>query len=85
MMVRASHDVLQSCDGHVREKHKNCLNESWIRILAISSRLEGIKIMEFVYILGNSGSLNRKLEAPRSARDEKRRATHNEGNNNSFN
>lgn len=35
--------------------------------------------MEVVYVLGNSISLNRKLDAPRTARDEKRRATHNEG------
>ena len=35
--------------------------------------------MEVVYVLGNSVSLNRKLDAPRTARDEKRRATHNEG------
>lgn len=35
--------------------------------------------MEIVYVLGNSVSLNRKLDTPRTARDEKRRATHNEG------
>ena len=35
--------------------------------------------MEVVYVLGNSISLHRKLDAPRTARDEKRRATHNEG------
>ena len=37
--------------------------------------------MEFLYVLGNSVSLNSKIDAPRSARDEKRRATHNEGMN----
>lgn len=35
--------------------------------------------MEVVYVLSNSVALNRKLDAPRTARDEKRRATHNEG------
>lgn len=34
--------------------------------------------MEVVYVLSNSVALNRKLDAPRTARDEKRRATHNE-------
>lgn len=37
-------------------------------------------MMEVMYILSNSVALNRKIDAPRTARDEKRRATHNEGN-----
>lgn len=37
-------------------------------------------MMEVMYILSNSVALNRKVDAPRTARDEKRRATHNEGN-----
>ena len=37
---------------------------------------------ELLHILSNSVALyNRKLDAPRTARDEKRRATHNEGKN----
>ena len=36
--------------------------------------------MEVMYILSDSAALNRKIDAPRTARDEKRRATHNEGN-----
>lgn len=47
--------------------------------ILILIRQEQVNIMEVVYVLGNSISLNRKLDAPRTARDEKRRATHNEG------
>jgi len=43
------------------------------------NRTEQVKIMEVVYVLDNTIALNRKLDAPRTARDEKRRATHNEG------
>lgn len=44
------------------------------------NRPEQVGVMEVVYVLDNTIALNRKLEAPRTARDEKRRATHNEGN-----
>lgn len=37
------------------------------------------KAMEVMYVLSNSVCLDRKVDAPRTARDEKRRATHNEG------
>lgn len=40
--------------------------------------------MEVVYVLDNTIALNRKLDAPRTARDEKRRATHNEGTEETF-
>ena len=40
--------------------------------------------MEVVYVLDNTIALNRKLDAPRTARDEKRRATHNEGTGETF-
>ena len=43
------------------------------------NRTEQVGVMEVVYVLDNTIALNRKLEAPRTARDEKRRATHNEG------
>lgn len=43
------------------------------------NRSEQVIVMEVVYVLDNAIALNRKLDAPRTARDEKRRATHNEG------
>jgi len=46
------------------------------------NRTGQVKIMEVVYVLDNTIALNRKLDAPRTARDEKRRATHNEGTRN---
>lgn len=45
---------------------------------------EQVKVMEVVYVLDNTIALNRKLDAPRTARDEKRRATHNEGTEDTF-
>lgn len=48
------------------------------------NRIEQVKVMEVVYVLDNTIALNRKLDAPRTARDEKRRATHNEGTEETF-
>ena len=80
MMVRASHDAPQSCDGHGRLTNKSLAPglDPFILLRSLANRTT---VMEFVYVLGNSVSLNRKMDAPRSARDEKRRATHNEGMN----
>lgn len=80
MMVRASHDTPQSCDGHGRLSNKSLAPrlDPFIFLRSLANRTT---VMEFVYVLGNSVSLNRKIDAPRTARDEKRRATHNEGMN----
>ena len=63
------------------DHEQNPLNKVRFVILTelYSYSVDRTKEMEVMYVLSDSVCLNRKLDAPRTARDEKRRATHNEG------
>ena len=73
--------MLRSCDSHRKSGAQSRNKSSEQNCLFDHSLFTRSKMMEVVYVLNNSVSLNRKLDAPRTARDEKRRATHNEGKN----